>query len=876
MNASRYRSLPRRLVSERRAVTNVVGTLALTLVVTAAEADAAGGGRSAADHVSVPAAEAMTPLTVIDRADIELSGVRNVYDLLFSRRSYNAFGLSRASPLGSGRSLFLIDGRPIPDPEVVYTLESLSISAIERVELLDGAAAAIHGVQAVDGAVNIVLRRGHEGFEAQASIESPADAGGDSRHASALWGGALGDGRLVIGTDFLRRREIRRADRDYSRASWAPGGPFATAVGVSKFGNTLYIPTSTTDENDVTTVHVPGVDRKTIASSLGECRGGAYTGALTNPGGVAGTGCGFAWADFAWSRSRFERKSLFVSFEHPFGEEAGLYADARGARGETLTLASPASDTVAFELSQNLWDELRPQLHPDTPQVDASNLPDELAVDHRFIGHGGRDLRQDIEDYDLTIGLQGRFSGDVDYDVHLRYFRDDIVLDGGGFVSRSAIVDAIEDGRYDLGNPLSQDPDHIRAVRESALRLNREVVETHRTARASFEGTGFALGGRSLRWTVGTELDHEKGRAFQQHVDATGRSRPPDDIIGFGGNSYRGERRRWSGFGAASLPVHHRWDIDVGMRRDQYDDVGSAFSRHLASRLRLHEAVTVRGAWTQGSDAPSLFLLNLPQARWYSSVCDTRNLTGALADCDPASVLLITGGNSNLVPDKAESASIGVALSLGPVDLWGDAFHTRVTDEPAIVPPQVLVDMDTAGRVLPPGAAVIRNLAGTIEQIENPILNSGERRVSGLDLRGRAHWEHDWADLTLDARWYRLNRFDVWTAGELDPCDCPRNRVHASLRVSRGNLVAQWSVHAVSGFRNVRNTGRFPGWTGHDIAFHWRDAFGLDGVDLGGGVVNVADRGPPVDSSNPGSASTTLDSTRGRTLFLSARFSLDP
>ena len=118
------------------------------------------------------------------------------------------------------------------------------------------------------------------GFEAQASVEAPDGAGGDAGHGSFLWGGAAGDSRVVVGADVLRRRKIGSADRDYSRASWTPGGRFADAIGVSKFGNTLYIPTRTTDENDVTTTHVPdaGDDVKTIATSLGACRGGAYTG----------------------------------------------------------------------------------------------------------------------------------------------------------------------------------------------------------------------------------------------------------------------------------------------------------------------------------------------------------------------------------------------------------------------------------------------------------------------------------------------------------------------------------------------------------------------------------------------------------------------
>ena len=494
-------------------------------------------------------------------------------------------------------------------------------------------------------------------------------------------------------------------------------------------------------------------------------------------------------------------------------------------------------------------------------------------MDHRFVGHGGRDLRRDVEDYEVVAGLRGRFAGGTGYDAHLQYYRSDSASAGGGFVSRSAIVGAIEDGRYDLANPLSQDPAHLAAIRDSTVRLDRELVETHRTARASFDGAGFTLGGGAVRWTAGTEIDYEEGWAFQEYLDAGGGSHPPGDVIGLGGNTYRGERRRWSAFAVATLPLDRRFEVDVGGRRDDYDDVGTAYSRHLASRLRLHDAVTLRGAWSRGSQPPSLFLINLPQAIYFGSVCDKRNFTGDLADCDRTRVRLTTGGNPDLEPDEAESVSLGVTLRVGPAYLSGDAFRSKVEEEPATVPAQVLVDREAAGEALPPGAAIVRSSAGTIERIENPLINEGERRVAGFDLRAGARWEHEWADLAFDARWHRLNQSDVWTAGERDPGDFPRNRVHTSLRASRGGVVAEWSLYAVSGFRNSLDTGRFPGWAGHDLTFLWRDAFGLGGVDLGGGVLNVGDRGPPIDSSNPGAASTTLDSQRGRTVFLSARYS---
>ena len=175
-------------------------------------------------------------------------------------------------------------------------------------------------------------------------------------------------------------------------------------------------------------------------------------------------------------------------------------------------------------------------------------------------------------------------------------------------------------------------------------------------------------------------------------------------------------------------------------------------------------------------------------------------------------------------------------------------------------------------------AAAVRREGGVITRIESPLVNSGQTEVAGLDLQARVDWKADWADMAFDARWLHTTRHESRVAGEMQPGDYPRNRVHASLGASRGDFTASWSAYSVSGFWNVRETGRYEAWIGHDIAFRWREAFGLSGMDLAGGILNVADRGPSLDPTVPGvdGADETLDSVRGRTLFLSAKVAFDP
>ena len=266
-----------------------IAALAMTAALAAVPAHdaAADEGRSVASHIQ-GAGETVRPVAVIEREDIAFSGMRTVSDLLLSRLTYNSFGLHRPLVLGTGRAAVFINGRRISDSTL--DLATLPTSAVERVEIFNGAASALHGGHAIAGAINIVLRRGYEGAEVSVFAGRPTDTGGVYEQGSALWGGAVGDGHLTIGVDVFQREEIPDAAREHSRAKWTPGGLFADASGVSIGGNTVFIATKSYDENgDVTATHVPGVDARSIGRPLGDCPGNIYTGELGKPRDVEGT-----------------------------------------------------------------------------------------------------------------------------------------------------------------------------------------------------------------------------------------------------------------------------------------------------------------------------------------------------------------------------------------------------------------------------------------------------------------------------------------------------------------------------------------------------------------------------------------------------------
>ena len=806
---------------------------------------------SVAGQIPTAPANAVRPLTVIDREDIELSGMRNVYDLLFGRRGYNNFGIFRPFVAGSDRVAVLINGRRVSDS--TFDFHTLPISGVERIEILGDSAAALRGGHAIGGAINIVLKRDLEGLQIQASPAWTTQAGGDFGQGSVLWGSALGRGHLTIGADLFRRETIRDKDRSYSRASWIPGGPFADTSGVSVGGNTLLVNTGS----------------KTVGRALGKCEGSAYTGVLTQPPGAAsGTGCGFAYADIARHlepNAHQERETLFFNFDHPLVQDVDMYLDFRAAWDGTEERYAPPVGTFSFAPSETLKQQLR-----QDPEIDT--LPDKVFLAHRFAGHGNRDWLTDTDEYDVTLGFRGGFVGRTNYNAYVRYYRHDTRVIGNTFVSETLAQQAIEAGNYDIENPFSTDPAHLAAIRNTGLTLAREQVTDHKTARIVFDGPAFALGGGDAKWAVGAAFAHEERRDAYDYQDVENRSYEASDVLGSAGNSFSGERRRWSAFTEVALPVRNDWDLVLAGRVDEHNDVGTAFSHQVTSRYRVHKTLTLRGSWNRASRAPDLDVLHQQQTISYPYICDKTTFTGNLQDCPRYQVDLVSGGNPNLKLDKAESFSLGAVMSLGPFSLSADWFRIALSDVPTRLRGQSIIDLEAEGR-LPSGVTVARD-GDFVDMIESPFVNSGESDVAGFNVQGTMDWKTDWANVGFSAYWSHITKNEDRVAGEIPPGDYPRNRVHALLRANRGNVTANWSIMAVTGYSNLLNTGRYKAWMGHNLTLQWRHVLGIKGMDLAGGILNIGNQGPSMATRQQ--VDLRQDSARGRTFFLTAKISFDP
>lgn len=131
-------------------------------------------------------------VSVLTRTDIEQSGAQSINDLLklasgVDVRQRGGFGIQTDISIDGGifdQITLLLNGVNINNPQTGHLTADLpvSISDIERIEILEGAASRVYGGQSFGGAINIVTRRdGKNQLEAGAEGGMHGTAQADAR-----------------------------------------------------------------------------------------------------------------------------------------------------------------------------------------------------------------------------------------------------------------------------------------------------------------------------------------------------------------------------------------------------------------------------------------------------------------------------------------------------------------------------------------------------------------------------------------------------------------------------------------------------------------------------------------------------------------------
>ena len=716
------------------------------------------------------------------------------------------------------------------------------------------------------GALNVVLRNDLNGFEVRTVGRMPSRDGGDGQQGSAFWGGAIGKGRMTLGVDVLRRQEITARSREHSRSVWPEGGAFDEAKNVSVGGNTVWV------------VQRSGNQTTGIRSvSLGECDPAkGYTGPLSDPPGprtpAGDKGCGFAYGAIMWNTDSYEQQGAVLNLDHPLGEEAELRLDANLARSESAFRYAPSVGMFVFAAPSqgNLLDAINRDAGSTVADAD-----DIFLAAHRFVRHGNRDSRTETEEYEVSVGVEGRLAEGLGYDARVSAWRADGSEDGATFVHTPTIREEIQAGRYDLENPFSNAPDHLRAIERSSLRLENDFGGDSLEARLALEGAGFAIGGRAAAWTAGVELGRGKAHTVSVYRGRDVMTHDVSEVLGSGGVSYRGERETAAAFAEMSLPLAENLDLRVAGRGDEYDDVGGMKSWRFGADYRPSDLVTLRSSWSVGERPPPMWHLYSFDYQDHPYIeCDPGpgSPPRSCPRRNPLQVTRVTASNPKLDPSGTERLAIGAEVRKRPYFLGMEWYRLSISDQSG------RNSADWAMQNLPVCTGddrtnCIERTAGRVT-IHDSYVNTVDTELSGVNTRFGGGFRTGWGVVGLRGVWRRVQSTELRVAGEKDRLSLPEDVVRVGFLARRGSLSAVWSVNYRSSYKNRGGTGTFRSWTGHDVVLDWAEPLGFEGARLTAGVFNLTDEQLSVNTANPQSVDGPTEADWGRTFFLTLNMQL--
>ena len=820
--------------------------------------------------------DAPSPLSVIDRLEIDLTGLENVADVLrgtnyntfgsFRERSGTSFGqvaLVNLRGLGSDRTAVLVNGRRVPGNPFTGTaavdLNAIPLAAIDRVEVLTDSASAVYGADAIGGVVNVILRDDYEGAELEIGFESPSRAGADSDHASFVIGTSSNTGNLLFTAELFERDPIFDGDRAYSSVQ-INGPNLGDTIGVSAGGNTAFHPWWL------------------AATAVGDCPTDVYAGVLDNPFGIPGTACGFGYADISAQTGGLDRVSTFLDANYEFSPGHEIFFENRYTRIESFGRYAPAVGffSVAGDSPYNPFDTSGASYPWPTLE---DGTPGPFNLFHRFVGHGPRDDDTVRFELDSVLGITGSFGeSDINYEGYVRSYRYDGAEEGETYILQSQVELEVEQGDYDLTNPLSQDPAHLAALGRMAATLYRDIVTDYTAAGFSLDGSAWDLRNGPVGWAVGAET------ASEDYLDDYDAFREAGNILGSAGNSSDGDRTRWAVFGELSIPVAESVDLNVAGRYDDYDDFGNAFSPQISARWQVSDPVVLRASWGEGFKAPNLTELYVSRSQSFNDVQDVYRCEAigiAEDDCPANQVENFRSGNPDLEAETAESFNLGIVIE--PTDglqISLDRFSIEMEDGVDLLGFETIIELENRGQ-LPNGIVIERGVStqpgdpGALRSITRPFTNQALLTVEGFDLR--ANYERSFAGgsvLAADVDLTYLTKFEEIPSAADDPIryiedeatGSPAERAVGTLRWSRD----VWTANLIWRYIGSHDDGDYEAQSTFDLTVVWDAPWG---GDITAGVRNLTDEDPVIDrvSGYNDSVVLLLYDVAGRTPFLTYR-----
>jgi outer membrane receptor protein involved in Fe transport len=829
--------------------------------------------------------ETVQPIAIITKEEIEKSGRSTVSELLqnipinnanFSEATNagNSFAPGTAGVslrgLGVNATLVLINGRRVANypfaqniDEAFADLNSIPLTAIERIDILKAGASAIYGSDAIAGVVNVILRKDFRGLEVSGRAGTTQDGGGDEYGATLAAGfGSLAKDRFNVMATFdyfSREKIVAEKDRPYATGDQRPAGGFDFRSPTGNPGSWL-----------------PGGG---TVQPFANCPPGSIA---PDPGGLNGNACVYNFASDNWLYPKTERMSAFARGVFEFSQNLQAFAEYAWANNLTnqSAAATPGSGTV-------------PAANPSNP------FGTTVTARFRFTEVGPRLNEIDNTNQRLVAGLKGTNVG-IDWETAYFWSRQESTNTGTNYIDQRLVNQAFAGtvpgyvGTY--WNLLGSNP----AGLVNALRVTPVRQGTYEVSGIDAKGSKelFDMAGGKAAVAFGIETRTEKLEDTPDPLSRLG------VIVGSGGTSSKADRDITSGYLEFGLPAFKNFESQLAVRYDNYSDAGSKTTGKVGVGYRPNTNVLLRAGWASGFRAPSLVQTGLGQSISFPSVVDNPRCVpyrAAFGNADPRTVGVCgapqvrsaSGGNPNLKPEESDSVNLGIVIEpMKDLSMAIDYYnirHTNIIDQPtlsfllnnaSLFPPGAVNRLPQNANDIAAGAP--GSLAGIGADpgigISRLYYNANFQRTYGMDFDIRYAWSMaDWGR-------FRANYSSTYMASlkrTLNPgtsavelagtFSYPRYKSNAGLNWIRGawDSTLVWNYTGSYGQFYEVSREKVDSWSTFDLQVNYN---GFKKTQLTVGGTNIFNTEPPWADENYYGFDTNISNPKGAFWYVRARY----
>ena len=653
--------------------------------------------------------EGALPIQIITKETIARTGATTIADLVQKLPAMQGFtieaiaagtnsgGRTTASihGLGSSYTLVLLNGRrmaPLQDSGAVVNLNSIPLSAVERIEVLSDGASALYGADAIAGVVNFILKKNHQGLTLDAGYVHPEHSGGKSANASVTYG--FGDletnGYNVLMTyRHDEQEQLKSTQRRFAATSYIP----FSHDGV----NYIYDRTSTSTQPANATVAFTnpavnkGIGFNPYQKANGKCADNnvAYLSndALTHF-------CSFDFVTQVEIIPESKRDTFFTSGRFKLNENVTAFADVSLGRFDLTARIASNPVNVSIPKGTALYNQyIDPYLTPEQ-----RNLATGATALFRAVDWGTRDSRTITDVRHVVAGVEANaFGWDLNSAVTLSKYKIDERYTGG-YMLNTEFRAMLANRSFDPFAPAGSQTDATKKLIQDSLFLGsiREAYSDLKgfDLRASREGV-FALPGGAASVAVGADY-----RELNQVQNASAPAKN-GAIYAFSAPAENDYTRESKGaFAELVMPVLKNLEMTAAVRYDDYSaikdarakrDVGDsqdATTYKVTARWSPTSQILLRASYGTGfrvADQDSIASPVVAAGVTAGSyVCPGALEAENAGYCRPGRQQydVKRGGNESLKPEESKQYTIGFRIEPSSNFTFGaDLWDVRMTNQ---------------------------------------------------------------------------------------------------------------------------------------------------------------------------------------------------